>query len=188
MKRIASIALVLVLLVCSFAACGGTQPSAEVTPYEGAIAELVTKLYDTYSLGELPVFTEGVPVDLADADAVFAYTGLESADGIAEAVFSETMMGSQAYSLVIVKLSDTAKAEEIKSAMFNGINTRKWICVEADQLRVVSCKDIIVLVMSSTQLAEGLADGMVKAFAESITGAAVEDVATVLTGEILKKG
>ena len=179
MKRIASIALVLVLLVCSFAACGGTQPSAEVTPYEGAIAELVTKLYDTYSLGELPVFTEGVAVDLADKDAVFAYTGLESADGIAEAVFSETMMGSQAYSLVIVKLSDTAKAEEIKSAMFNGINTRKWICVEADQLRVVSSADLVMLVMADSQLGEGHADGLVEAFKTNVGE---------LTGEVLSRG
>ena len=180
MKRITSIALVLVLLVCSFAACGGTTPEAPaVEPYEGAIAELVTKLYDTYSLGELPVFTEGVPVDLADAEAVFAYTGLESADGIAEAVFSETMMGSQAYSLVIVKLSDTAKAEEIKSAMFNGINTRKWICVEADQLRVVSSADLVMLVMADSQLGEGHADGLVEAFKTNVGE---------LTGEVLSRG
>ena len=152
MKRITSIAIVLVLLVCSLAACGGTQP--EAAPYEGAITELVTKLYETKPL-ELPVFTEGMPVDLADADAVKAYTGLDSADGIAEAVFSETMMGAQAYSLVILKLSDTAKAEEIKKAMFEGIDTRKWICVEADQLRVVSSADLVMLVMADTKLGEG---------------------------------
>lgn len=179
MKRITSIAIVLVLLVCSLVACGGTQPVSDATPYEGAIAELVTKLYDTYSLGELPVFTEGMPVDLADADAVYAYTGLESADGIAEAVFSETMMGAQAYSLVIVKLSDTAKAEEIKNAMFNGINTRKWICVEADQLRVVSSADLVMLVMCDTQLGEGHADGLVEAFKTNVGE---------LTGEVLSRG
>ena len=179
MKRFTSIAIVLVLLVCSLVACGGTQPASDATPYEGAIAELVTKLYDTYSVGELPVFTEGMPVDLADADAVFAYTGLESADGIAEAVFSETMMGAQAYSLVIVKLSDTAKAEEIKSAMFNGINTRKWICVEADQLRVVSSADLVMLVMADSQLGEGHADGLVEAFKTNVGE---------LTGEVLSRG
>ena len=178
MKRLTSIALVLVLLVCALAACGGTKTETPAA-YEGAIAELVTKLYDTYSVGELPVFTEGMPVDLADADAVFAYTGLESADGIAEAVFSETMMGAQAYSLVIVKLSDTAKAEEIKSAMFNGINTRKWICVEADQLRVVSAADVIMLVMASSETAAGLADSMVEAFAANVGE---------LTGETLARG
>lgn len=108
--------------------------------------------------------------------------------GIKEAYFSESMIGAQAYSLVVARVSDTDKIEEIKKAMFEGIDTRKWICVEADQLRVVSCNDVIMLVMASTQLSETLADGMVKAFAEAITGAEVEDVATVLSGEILKKG
>lgn len=178
MKRLTSIALVLVLLVCSLAACGGTQPEAPAA-YEGAIAELVTKLYDTYSVGELPVFTEGMPVDLADADAVKAYTGLDSADGLAEVVFSETMMGAQAYSLVIAKLSDTAKTEELKKAMFEGINTRKWICVEADQLRVVSSADLIMLVMADTQLGEGHADGLVEAFKTNVGE---------LTGETFAKG
>ncbi|MBQ4267356.1 MAG: hypothetical protein IJB93_04110 [Clostridia bacterium] len=180
MKRITAIALVLMLLVCSFAACGGTQPEApEVVPYEGAIAELVTKLYDTYSVGELPVFKEGMPVDLTDADAVKSYTGLDSADGVAEVVFSETMMGSQAFSLVIAKLSDAAKAEEIKKAMFEGINTRKWICVEADKLRVVSSADLVMLVMVDSQLGEGHADGLVEAFKTNVGE---------LTGETLTKG
>lgn len=177
MKRITSIAIVLVLLVCSLAACGGTQSEAPAT-YDGAITELVTKLYEANPL-ELPVMTEGMPVDLADADAVKAYTGLDSADGIAEAVFSETMMGSQAYSLVIAKVSDAAKTEDLKSAMFEGINTRKWICVEADQLRVVSSADLIMLVMADTQLGEGIADGMVDAFKTNVGE---------LTGETLTKG
>lgn len=177
MKRFTSIAIVLVLLVCSLVACGGTQAETPAA-YEGSIAELVTKLYETKPL-ELPVFTEGMSVDLTDADALMAYTGLESADGIAEAVFSETMMGSQAYSLVIVKLSDAAKAEEIKSGMFNGINTRKWICVEADQLRVVSAADLVMLVMADSQLGEGIADGMVEAFKTNVGE---------LTGETLTKG
>ena len=108
--------------------------------------------------------------------------------GIKEAYFSESMIGAQAYSLVVARVSDTDKIEEIKKAMFEGIDTRKWICVEADQLRVVSCKDVIMLVMASSQLAEGLADGMVNAFAEAISGGEVDDAATVLSGEILKKG
>ena len=42
--------------------------------------------------------------------------------------------------------------------------------------------------MAASDLAEGLADGMVKAFAEAVTGAAVEDAAAVLTGEVLTRG
>ena len=101
------------------------------------------------------------------------------------------MIGAQAYSLVVARVSDTEKVEDIKKAMFEGIDTRKWICVEADQLRVVSYGDIVMLVMVSSQLADGLADELVVAFGEVMKGEALAtdgDVATLLTGEILKKG
>ena len=178
MKRITAIALVLVLLVGGLVACGGTKTPDAPATYEGTLTELMTKLYEANPL-ELPVMTEGMAVDFADEYAVKAYLGLDSAEGVAEAYFSETMMGAQAYSLVLAKISDTAKIEEIKSAMFNGIDTRKWICVEADQLRVVSSADVVMLVMADSQLGEGIADGMVEAFKTNVGE---------LTGETLTKG
>ncbi len=195
MKKVLALSLALIMLVC-FAACGG---GTKVEPYEGTLAAAVDAIYE-----KQPVeFMVGpaMEVDLTDAWAVKSYLGLgevqenengeaaPAADfGIKEAVFSESMIGAQAYSLVLVRLNDSSKMEEIKKAMFEGIDTRKWICVEADQLRVVSCKDVILLVMASSQMAEGLADGMVNAFAGVINGEAVEDASTVLNGEVLKKG
>lgn len=110
--------------------------------------------------------------------------------GIKEAYFSEAMTGAQAYSLVLARVENATeeKVEEIKKAMFEGINPRKWCCVGADMIRVVSYKDVVMLVMVDSQLGDKIADGMVKAFAESVSGAEVTDVATVLTGEILSKG
>lgn len=195
MKKVLAISLAVIMLVC-FAACGG---GSKVEPYEGTLSAAVDAIYE-----KQPVeFMVGpaMEIDLTDAWSVKGYLGLgevqenengeaaPAADfGIKEAVFSESMIGAQAYSLVLVRLNDTSKLEEIKKAMFEGIDTRKWICVEADQLRVVSCKDVILLVMASSELAEGLADNMVNAFAGVINGEAVEDASTVLTGEVLKKG
>ena len=195
MKKVLALSLAVIMLIC-FAACGG---GSKAESYEGDLAGIVSTIYE-----KQPVeFMVGpaMEIDLTDAYAVNSYLGLgeiqEDAEGnaapaadvgIKEAVFSESMIGAQAYSLVVARVNDTAKIEEIKKAMFEGINTRKWICVEADQLRVVSCKDIVMLVMASSDLAEGLADGMVKAFAEVMNGAEVEDVATVLSGEVLTKG
>jgi len=194
MKKVLAISLAVIMLVC-FAACGGSK----IEPYEDTLTAAVDAIYE-----KQPVeFTVGpaMEIDLTDAWAVKSYLGLgevqenengeaaPAADfGIKEAVFSESMIGAQAYSLVLVRLNDASKMEEIKKAMFDGIDTRKWICVEADQLRVVSCKDVILLVMASSQMAEGLADNMVNAFAGVINGEAVEDAATVLNGEVLKKG
>lgn len=196
MKKVLALSLAVIMLLC-FAACGGN--GAKIEAYEGDLTGVVTALYE-----KQPVeFMVGpaMEIDLTDAYAVKSYLGLgevvenengeaaPAADvGIKEAVFSESMIGAQAYSLVVARVSDASKLEEIKKAMFEGIDTRKWICVEADQLRVVSCKDLIMLVMVSSEFAPGVADGMVKAFAEVISGGEVDDVNNVLSGEELVKG
>ena len=176
MKKILAIVLALVVVVAAFAACGGTN-APEVTPYEGTFEDLASKLYEANPV-EFMV-GPAMALDLADPDALMMYTGLETADGVAEAAWSESMIGAQPYSLVFVRAAEGADMEAIKNAMFNGINTRIWICVEADQLRVVSAADVIMLVMAGSEFAPGLADGMVEAFKANVGE---------LTGETLTRG
>ena len=197
MKKVLTIALALVVLV-SFAACTGNKAPAT---YEGDIPALIASIYEK----KAPEFmvAPAMPVDLNDPWSLSGFLGLGVATeevtdgnavaadaGIKEAYFSESMIGAQAYSLVIARVSDASKTEEIKKAMFDGIDMRKWRCVAADQLRVVSYADVIMLVMVSSELAPGLADGIVEAFAASVSGAQVTggDVLSNLTGEILTKG
>lgn len=197
MKKVLAIALALVVLV-SFAACTGNKAPAT---YEGDISALIASIYEK----KAPEFmvAPAMPIDLNDAASLSSFLGLsteaqEATDGnavasdagIKEAYYSESMIGAQAYSLVIARVSDASKIEDIKKAMFEGIDMRKWICVGADQLRVVSYADIVMLVMVSSDLAPGLADGIVEAFAASVSGAQVTggDVLSNLTGEILTKG
>lgn len=200
MKKILAISLALILLVC-FAACGGN--TSKVEAYEGELSAVIASIYEKQPVEFMTC--EAMPVELSDPWSVNAYLGFPVDEnttdgsiiktGLKEAYFSESMIGAQAYSLVVARVEDTDKIEEIKKTMFENINTRKWICVEADQLRVVSCKDIIMLVMVSSQLAPGLADGMVDAFAEVISGQskatdgnATNGNASVLSGEILTRG
>lgn len=178
MKKVLAIVLALVAVVAVFAACGGNKEDTN-TPatYEGTLAELTTALYAIQSV-EFGVM-DAMEVDFADEFAPKSYLGVDSTEGLAEATFSESMIGAQAYSLVLARVSDAAKMEEIKKAMFDGIDTRKWICVEADQLRVVSSADVIMLIMVSSELAPGVADGMVEAFKTTVGE---------LSGEVLTRG
>ena len=80
------------------------------------------------------------------------------------AIVSEPMMGSQAYSLVLVRLKDKADAADIAQKMADGINPRKWVCVEADELTVVSKDNIIMLFMADHELYS--MDDAVAAFTE----------------------
>ena len=151
MKKIVSIVLAL-SLVLSLAACGGKKPEETQAPalsVEGTMEELLNK-----TIEQRPVeFMGGViPVDLTDASedglwAIKSYTGLDSAENITEAAAFEPMMGSIAFSMVLVRVADGAGAKAVAESMKSGIDTRKWICVEADDLKVAGFGDVVMLIM-----------------------------------------
>ena len=151
MKKILSVVLAL-SLVLSMAACGGKKNEAATEPalsVAGTMEELLNK-----TIEERPVeFMGGViPVDLTDSTedglwAIKSYTGLEDASKITEAAAFEPMMGSMAFSLVMVRLAEGTDAKEVAESMKAGIDTRKWICVEADDLKIAGFGDVVMLIM-----------------------------------------
>ena len=107
------------------------------------------------------------PVDLSNADALKGATGIStSADKVAEAYLSEAMIGSQAYSMAVVRVKDAADAETVANEMLNGIDQSKWICVTADELRVAACGDVIMLIMFDSAFEMDI-DAFVDAFGEA---------------------
>ena len=111
----------------------------------GTPAEIIDKIYANHKAIEMPLGT--MEVDLTDPDALKMFTGLGSADKISAAAVSESMMGAQAYSLVVVKVKDAKDADAVATEMMNGIDQRKWICVEADDLMVTGFGDVVMLIM-----------------------------------------
>ena len=168
MKKFLSVVLAL-SMVLSLAACGGkkaeeTQPALSVS---GTMEELLNK-----TIEQRPVeFMGGViPVDLTDSTedglwALKSYTGLEDASGITEAAAFEPMMGSIAFSMVLVRVAEGAGSKEVAESMKSGIDTRKWICVEADDLKVAGFGDVVMLIMVNSD--SGMtAQSFVDAFAK----------------------
>ncbi|MBQ7801962.1 MAG: hypothetical protein IJ375_06540 [Oscillospiraceae bacterium] len=163
MKKLISMALAVTMVLAMLAGCaaGGaaetteaptevpTETSAAPQQLEGSVEDLLNQIIE-----KNPVeFAGGViPVDLTDTSeeglwALKAYTGLDSAEGLLEAAAYEPMMGSIAFSLVMVRLDEGTDARTVAQAMRSGIDTRKWICVEADQLMVCTCGDLVMLLM-----------------------------------------
>ena len=58
-------------------------------------------------------------------------------------------MSSQAYSLVIAKVQSGIDADKVAKEMSEKVDTRKWICVEAEKLYATSSGDIVFLVMTN---------------------------------------
>ena len=151
MKKFFAMMLALAM-VLSMAACGGNEKVEETTgtvKVEGTLEELLNKVVEIQPVE----FMGGVmPIDVNDTSedglwALKSYTGLDNADSISEAAFFEPMMGSIPYSMVMVRIAEGADAKAVAEAMKAGIDTRKWICVEADDLQVVGYGDVVMLIM-----------------------------------------
>ena len=93
-------------------------------------------------------------VDVTDSESVSFFTGLESNENVEAVVVSEPMMTSQAYSFVLVKVSENADVESMKQQMLDNIDTRKWICVTAEKVYVTNHENLICLVMAREELAK----------------------------------
>ena len=186
MKKLISMLLALTVVFC-LAACGGNNTPATEAPtvapteapteapvvkVEGTLEELLNKIVE-----KQPVEFMGgtLPIDLTDTSddgkwVVKNYTGLDSADSITEAAFFEPMMGSIPYSMVAVRVADGADIKTVAEGMKNGIDQRKWICVEADDLRVSAAGDTVVLIMVGS------------AHADAATAASITDAFSAAAG------
>lgn len=199
MKKIIAMLLALAI-VCSFAACGGTnaepttEPTTEATseptaePTEPAAANLSGTMEELVNsvITEQPVeFMGGVmPVDLTDTseDGLWAIknaTGLDSAGMISDVAVFEPMMGSMAFSLVMVRVAEGQDAKNVAESMKQGIDPRKWICVEADDLKVAGFGDTVMLIMVSstgTLTSQNFVDAFQRVCAAQVEGAELDFV------------
>ena len=166
-------------LVLAMTACGGSKTEETTAPaanVEGTMEELLNKVIE-----QRPVeFAGGViPIDLTDTSedgkwAVKSFTGLEDASQLKEAAAYEPMMGSIPFSMVMVRTAAGADPKAVAEAMKSGVDPRKWICVEADDVKVAGCGDVVMLIMVSTS-GDMTAQSFVDAF-QSVAGRACDFV------------
>lgn len=177
MKKIVT-ALLMMALVFSFAGCGSkdtgkesetsTAAQIETRPEMTQTLEEIVELIYTEHPVEFSVTT--IPVDLADPDSYTTYTGLTDVSNIEEAVVSEAMIGAIPYSLALVRVKDGTDTEALAKEMAGGINQRKWICVEADDLSMAASGNLVMLVMVGSDYSEtATSEEMVTAF-ETVCG------------------
>ncbi len=99
---------------------------------------------------------ETMKVDIKNIDEVTSYTGLKTNDGIESITVSVPLITSQAYSVAIVKVKDSADVEKIKQDMLDNIDMRRWICVSAEQLYITNSGNVIFSVMADKDIAKAV--------------------------------
>lgn len=171
MKRIFAIALSALLMLGMFAGCGKSAAPTETTgaakePLTDSLDVIIEKIYEQ-SPTEIAVMTQILELSDTSEDGLWllkSSTGLDSAEEISEAAVSEAMIGSIPYSMVLVRVKDPANAKAVAEKMKAGIDPRKWICVEADDMQVSGYCDVVMLVMigSGNGSAQTFTDGFAK--------------------------
>ena len=153
MKKLIALCLVLAMAATLFVGCG-TKKTATL---EGTPAEIIEKIYAEKTV-------EFAPMTLSPDDPEFSemwdwnyYTGLADGSKITAAAVSEPMIGSIAFSLVVLRVNEGVDAKTVAQEMKDNINTRKWMCVEAGDLQVVGYGDVVMLIMVDENFA---ADGL----------------------------
>ena len=61
-------------------------------------------------------------------------------------------MGSHAFSLVMVRTAEGVDPKAVAQEMSDNIDTRKWICVGADEKIVAGYGDVVMLIMLDSML------------------------------------
>lgn len=152
---------------------GEVDPGMEMTPETGAeitadaeLSGIVDQIYEAYPV-ELMMMTTSA-VDLSDESWLTYNTGLTAEQGalVDAGVLSESMTGSQAYSMVLLRVKDEADAQTIADAVLNNVQMNKWVCTMADKARVVTFGDKVLFVMSNSELAD--VDALIDAVSDAL--------------------
>ena len=119
---------------------------------EGTLEDIMAKVYAGISEENLPMMLGNIPVDSENVEGFLGTTEVN----YKEAVASESMVGSIAHSVVLVRMNDAKEADAAVETIKANVNPRKWICVEASNVAVKSKGDLVILIMSNETLAPTL--------------------------------
>jgi len=112
---------------------------------EGSLTDIMEKLYTGIGEEEMPMMVENVELN----EENFRNYAFSENIKYKEAIASESMVGSTAHSVVLIRLEDSKDAEAAVKELEKNADPRKWICVEAENLYVLSKGDLVVLIMSN---------------------------------------
>ncbi|MBP3660214.1 MAG: hypothetical protein J6I89_02365 [Oscillospiraceae bacterium] len=126
-----------------------TEEPTDAPVADVSLEDLANTLYNGIPEDQMPMVA-GMPIE--DAEMFEYYAFIPYIEG-AELYVSEPMIGSIAHSVVLLKLPEGTDVETVKADLEAKADPRKWICVEAEQVTVTSHDNVVMLVMSTADMA-----------------------------------
>lgn len=128
-----------------------SKPSQPEKPAqtEKSLSDLMTSILSG-------VETPGYAITELAAEQYPLYLFIDQPKG-AQAVTADALIGSIAHSVVLMRLPDGSDVSGIAKSIKDNADPRKWICVEAEKVIVKTKGDLVLLVMSTTDIADAIA-------------------------------
>ena len=115
---------------------------------EGTLEELMAKVYEGIPEENLPMMLGNIEVNSENVEGFLGTTEVT----YKEAIASESMVGSIAHSVVLIRFNDAKEAIAAVETLKTSVNPRKWICVEASNVVVKNKGDLVVIIMSDSEM------------------------------------
>lgn len=140
LKRIALLVVVGVFAL-TLTGCGN-----KVDNVEGSLEDIMAGVYGDISEDQLPMMLGNIEVT---EENVEGYLGTKDIK-FKEALASESMTGSIAHSIVLVRMENIEDVEDAKQKIKDSVDPRKWICVGVEEVTVESRGDLIIVILNDT--------------------------------------
>lgn len=141
----AALAVTLAACICLLSACtGGDSQSTPSAPLSELMAQLYDGITDAPATGDVQLNAENFKY----------YAFVDYKDGY-EGLASDALISAIAHSVVLVRTDDGAA--ELASQIESAADPAKWICVTAEKTIVRRKGNLILLVMSTEELADAIA-------------------------------
>ena len=142
------VVIILVAVACVFL-LGNQEENVE-----GTLESIMEKLYTGISEENLPMMLGNIELTSENIEGFIGTADVK----YKEAIASESMVGSIAHSVVLLRLERASDANAAIQTIKDNVNPRKWICVEASNVIVKNKGDLVVLIMSNEQLTPTIED------------------------------
>jgi len=138
MKKIVIMLVVLLSGLFVLTGCGNSN-------VEGSLEDIMTSVYSKVPEDQRPMGLTNMEIN---SENVLGFLGTEDIE-YKEALASESMVGSIAHSVVLVRVKEGANVEEVKKEIKENIDPRKWICVwvEEEDVIIKNKGDLIIVIM-----------------------------------------
>lgn len=143
MKSLKKLALLVVVAVfaLTLTGCGN-----KVDNVEGKLEDIMAGVYEGIAEDQLPMMLGNIEVTSENVEGYLGTTDVK----FKEALASESMTGSIAHSVVLVRMENIEDVEEAKQKIKDSVDPRKWICVGVENVTVESRGDLIIVILNDT--------------------------------------